>query len=140
MIELTEGVVIADVDDTVKKMNALQSLGIRIAIDDFGTGYSSLTYLNTLPLDVLKIDQSFVRDISNDNNTAIIGTIISMAKHLGLKVIAEGVETEGELEYLTSAGCSMFQGYLFSKPLSADSFTNFYIASQQEQNAATHSY
>ena len=139
VIELTEGVVIADVYDTVKKMNALQSLGIRIAIDDFGTGYSSLTYLNTLPIDVLKIDQSFVRDISNDNNTAIIGTIISMAKHLGLKVIAEGVETEGELEYLTSAGCSMFQGYLFSKPLSADSFAKFHIA-QQEQNTATHPY
>lgn len=136
VIELTEGIVIADVDDTVNKMNALKSLGIRIAIDDFGTGYSSLTYLNTLPIDVLKIDQSFVRDISNDNNTVIVGTIISMAKHLGLKVIAEGVETEGELKYLMSAGCRMFQGYLFSKPLSADLFAKFYITNQQQKITA----
>ena len=136
VIELTEGIVIADVDDTVKKMNALQSLGIRIAIDDFGTGYSSLTYLNTLPIDVLKIDQSFVRDINNDNNTAIVGTIISMAKHLGLKVIAEGVETEGELKYLMSAGCRMFQGYLFGKPLSADLFAKFHITNQQKKITA----
>jgi diguanylate cyclase (GGDEF)-like protein/PAS domain S-box-containing protein len=128
VIELTEGIVIADVNDTVKKMTALQSLGIRIAIDDFGTGYSSLTYLNTLPIDVLKIDQSFIRDISNNTNTAIVGTIISMAKHLDLNVIAEGVESESELKYLTSAGCNMFQGYFFSKPLSAEVFSKFYFA------------
>lgn len=137
IIELTEGIVIADVDDTIKKMNALQSLGIRIAIDDFGTGYSSLTYLNTLPINVLKIDQSFVKDITNNNNTAIVGTIISMAKHLGLKVIAEGVETEGELKYLTSAGCNMFQGYLFSKPLNADLFAKFHLAISEERKTAS---
>ncbi len=133
VIELTEGIVIADVNDTVKKMNALQSLGIRIAIDDFGTGYSSLTYLNTLPIDVLKIDQSFIRDISNDNNTAIVGTIISMAKHLDLKVIAEGVETEGELKYLISAGCRMFQGNFFSKPISADVFVKLHVTNQKKK-------
>ncbi len=127
-IELTEGVVIADVEDTIAKMSALQSMGIRIAIDDFGTGYSSLAYLNRLPIDVLKIDQSFVRDISEGNsNLAIIGTIISMARHLGLSVIAEGVEFEGELEHLLSEGCRIFQGYLFSKPLPAIEFSQLFL-------------
>lgn len=134
IIELTEDIVIADIADTVKKMNELQSLGIRIDIDDFGTGYSSLADLNTLPIDVLKIDQSFIRNISNNMNTAIVGTIISMAEHLNLKVIAEGVETESELQFLKSTGCKMFQGYLFSKPLSADLFSKFILANNQAKS------
>ncbi|MCH8104612.1 MAG: EAL domain-containing protein [Proteobacteria bacterium] len=126
-IELTEGVVIADVDDTIRKMHALKSLGISISIDDFGTGYSSLAYLIKLPIDVLKIDQSFVRDITCDkNNSVIVKTIISMAQHLKMNVIAEGVETEAQLKHLAIQGCRIFQGYLFSKPLVSEEFAEFY--------------
>ena len=126
-IELTEGIVIADVHDTIRKMEDLKSLGVHIAIDDFGTGYSSLAYLKNLPIDVLKIDQSFVRDITTDrSNAAIVSSIISMAKHLGLSVIAEGVETEDELNHLSAQQCDIFQGYFFSKPLSAEEFSHFY--------------
>ncbi len=130
-LELTEGIVIADVDDTINKMNALQSLGIHIAIDDFGTGYSSLAYLKRLPIDVLKIDQSFVRDIEVDkDNSVIVETIISMARHLGLNITAEGVETAEELKFLTSQGCNTFQGYYFSKPLTAGEFAAFYLKAE----------
>ena len=126
-IELTEGVVIADADDTIRKMHALKSLGISISIDDFGTGYSSLAYLIKLPIDVLKIDQSFVRDITCDkNNSVIVKTIISMAQHLKMNVIAEGVETEAQLKHLAIQGCRIFQGYLFSKPLVSEEFAEFY--------------
>jgi len=126
-IELTEGVVIADVDDTIRKMHALKSLGISISIDDFGTGYSSLAYLIKLPIDVLKIDQSFVRDITCDkNNSVIVETIISMAQHLKMNVIAEWVETEAQLKHLAIQGCRIFQGYLFSKPLVSEEFAEFY--------------
>ncbi len=123
-LELTEGMVIDNIVDTIDKMQGLKKLGIELSIDDFGTGYSSLAYLKKMPLDILKIDQSFVRDIENDiNDAAIVDTIISMAKHLDLKVVAEGVETEYELNFLQEKGCSIFQGYLFSKPLPNDRFT-----------------
>ena len=123
IIELTEGVVIDNIADTVKKMQALKELGVRISIDDFGTGYSSLTYLKRLPLDELKIDQSFVRDIATDfNDAVIIETIINMAHSLRLDVIAEGVETEEQKDYLFNKGCSIFQGYYFSCPLPAADF------------------
>ena len=123
IIELTEGVVIDNIADTIKKMKALKDLGVRISIDDFGTGYSSLTYLKRLPLDELKIDQSFVRDIATDfNDAVIIETIINMAHNLGLDVIAEGVETEEQKDYLFNKGCSVFQGYFFSCPLPAADF------------------
>ena len=126
-IELTEGVVIADVDDTIRKMHALKSLGISISIDDFGTGYFSLAYLIKLPIDVLKIDQSFGRDITCDkNNSVIVETIISMAQHLKMNVIAEGVETEAQLKHLAIQGCRILQGYLFSKPLVSEEFAEFY--------------
>jgi diguanylate cyclase (GGDEF)-like protein len=120
MIEITEGIVIQDIDDTVRKINALKDQGIRIAIDDFGTGYSSLAYLKRLPFDQLKIANEFVRDIGTDPNDAVIvETIISMARHLGLKVVAEGVETKSQLDYLVDKGCHLFQGYYFSKPVPA---------------------
>jgi diguanylate cyclase (GGDEF)-like protein/PAS domain S-box-containing protein len=131
-IELTEGIVIADVHDTIRKMQDLKELGVHIAIDDFGTGYSSLAYLKNLPIDVLKIDQSFVRDITCDrSNAAIVSSIISMAKHLGLSVIAEGVETAEELNHLSAQQCDIFQGYFFSKPLTAEDFCHFYHQSSQ---------
>ncbi len=117
-LELTEGMVIDNILDTINKMEALKKLGIELSIDDFGTGYSSLTYLKKMPLDILKIDQSFVRDIETDSSdAAIVDTIISMASHLDLEVIAEGVETRFELAFLEEKGCQLYQGYLFSKPV-----------------------
>lgn len=109
-LELTEGMVIDNIVDTIEKMQGLKELGLELSIDDFGTGYSSLAYLKKMPLDVLKIDQSFVRDIETDaSDAAIVDTIISMAKHLDLKVIAEGVETEFELNFLEDKGCTIYQ-------------------------------
>ena len=123
-LELTEGMVIDNIVDTIDKMQGLKKLGVELSIDDFGTGYSSLAYLKKMPLDILKIDQSFVRDIENDvNDAAIVDTIISMAKHLDLKVIAEGVETSFELNFLADKGCTIYQGYFFSKPLPSPDFT-----------------
>lgn len=122
-LELTEGMVIDNILDTIEKMEALKKMGIELSIDDFGTGYSSLTYLKKMPLDILKIDQSFVRDIETDSNdAAIVDTIISMAAHLDLKVIAEGVETRFELAFLEEKGCPLYQGYLFSKPVPNEQF------------------
>jgi diguanylate cyclase (GGDEF)-like protein/PAS domain S-box-containing protein len=121
--ELTEGLVIDNIIDTIEKMQGLKKLGLQLSIDDFGTGYSSLTYLKKMPLDILKIDQSFVRDIETDaNDAAIVATIIAMAEHLYLKVIAEGVETRPELDFLKQNGCNMFQGYLFSRPIPGHQF------------------
>jgi EAL domain-containing protein (putative c-di-GMP-specific phosphodiesterase class I) len=125
MLEVTEGVLIDNINDTVKKMHALKKLGVRFSIDDFGTGYSSLTYLKSLPLDQLKIDQSFVRDINRDaNDEAIVETIITMTRILGIDVIAEGVETESQVHFLQKKGCNKFQGYYFGKPVPAEKFTS----------------
>jgi diguanylate cyclase (GGDEF)-like protein len=118
MIELTEGVIIDNPDRVVEKINRLKEMGIRVSIDDFGTGYSSLSYLKKLPLDELKIDRSFIQEITNDHSDVVITeTIISMAKNFGYTVIAEGVETVEQKEILISKGCQFFQGFLFSKPL-----------------------
>ena len=125
MLEITEGSIIENIEDSIIKLQSMQNLGINISIDDFGTGYSSLAYLKVLPLNQLKIDQSFVRDISIDNNDAVIvETIIAMSKHLGLSVIAEGVETEEQLKFLRDRNCKGYQGYFFSKPLPANDFSN----------------
>ncbi len=128
MLEITEGSIIDDIEDSIIKLQSMQNLGINISIDDFGTGYSSLAYLKVLPLNQLKIDQSFVRDISIDNNDAVIvETIIAMSKHLGLSVIAEGVETVEQLQFLRDRKCKGYQGYFFSKPLSALEFTRQFL-------------
>lgn len=122
-LELTESVVLDNVDDVVTKMHALKELGVGLSMDDFGTGYSSLSYLKKLPLDQLKIDQSFVCDIPADPNDAVmVQAIIGMANNLGLNVIAEGVETEAQLSFLESNGCLAYQGYLFSKPIAIEEF------------------
>lgn len=122
-LELTESVVLNDVADVVAKMHALKALGVQLSLDDFGTGYSSLSYLKRLPLDQIKIDQSFVRDITTDVNDAVmVHTIIDMAHNFGLNVIAEGVETQGQLAFLKLHGCMAYQGYLFSKPVPIDLF------------------
>ena len=123
-LELTESVALSDIDSVVAKMQTLrQVLGVTLSLDDFGTGYSSLSYLKRLPLDQIKIDQSFVRDITTDSSDAVmVKTIINMADNFGLNVIAEGVETEAQLAYLRDNGCMAFQGYLFSKPVPLEDF------------------
>ncbi|MDD2700153.1 MAG: EAL domain-containing protein [Sideroxydans sp.] len=122
-LELTESVVLNDVTDVIGKMHALKAQGIRLSLDDFGTGYSSLSYLKQLPLDQIKIDQSFVRDITSDiDDATMVQTIISLASHFKLNVIAEGVENKEQLAFLRQNGCMAYQGYLFSKPLPVDAF------------------
>lgn len=117
-LEITEGMIIDNIEHTVASMKELRELGLHFSIDDFGTGYSNLNYLKRLPLDVLKVDQSFVRDIQNDpNDTAIVRTILAMADQLKLHTIAEGVETEDQLTLLQGMGCDIIQGYLYSPPL-----------------------
>ncbi len=120
-LELTETLLMEDVAATIDKLNALKALGVSLSVDDFGTGYSSLNYLHRFPIDKLKIDKSFVRDMLGDsNNLAITRTIISLGHTLGLRVVAEGVEEESEANMLTAAGCDELQGYLFSRPIPAD--------------------
>lgn len=120
-IELTESVLIKNVDVAVSNLHRIKKMGIQISIDDFGTGYSSLAYLKRLPIDILKIDQSFVRDLTNNPaDAAIINSIITLAHSLKLRVIAEGVETEAQLKFLKSHGCDEAQGYYFSRPLPVD--------------------
>lgn len=122
-IELTESVLMQNVDDVINKIDELKQLGIQFALDDFGTGYSSLSYLMRLPFDVLKIDVAFVRDMfESPQKEAIVQTIVQLAHNLGLKVVAEGVETEKHFDYLSSLGCDYFQGYLFSKPVAESEF------------------
>ena len=125
-LELTESLLVNDVEDIIAKMSALKARGVCFSLDDFGTGYSSLSYLKRLPLDQLKIDQSFVRDILIDPNDAVIAkTIIALADSLGLTVIAEGVETEAQRDFLARQGCLAYQGYLFSHPLALTAFEAF---------------
>lgn len=125
-LELTESMLVSNVEDIIDKMLALKARGIGFSLDDFGTGYSSLSYLKRLPLDQLKIDRSFVGDVLTDSNDAAIATtIIALAASLGLRVIAEGVETQGQCDFLADAGCRAYQGYLFSRPLPLKEFETF---------------
>jgi EAL domain-containing protein (putative c-di-GMP-specific phosphodiesterase class I) len=122
-LELTESLLLDNIEDTVATMNSLNEIGVQLSLDDFGTGYSSLQYLKKLPLDQLKIDLSFIRDIAFDSSDkAIVRTIIAMAHSLKLSVIAEGVETEEQRQILLDKGCTHFQGYLFSKPVPIEQF------------------
>jgi len=121
--EITEGQIMKDPEAAIETLNAIKALGIGISIDDFGTGYSSLSYLKRLPIDTLKIDRSFVKDLPEDeDDVAIVESIIALAKSLKLHIIAEGVETEAQKEFLLEKGCTHIQGYLYSKPLPADAY------------------
>ncbi len=125
-LELTENIFVENAEDIIAKMTALKEQGIAFSLDDFGTGYSSLSYLKRLPLDQLKIDQSFIRDMLTDNHGATIArSIITLGKSLGLDVIAEGVELSGQQEFLIKEGCHLYQGYYFSRPLPIDGIEDF---------------
>ena len=130
-LELTESMLVNNFDDVVAKMILLKSHGFRFSIDDFGTGYSSLSYMKQLPLDELKIDRCFVKDILTDSSSrAIAETIVSLSRAMGLSVIAEGVETEEQREFLARLGCHSYQGYLFGKPLPAEEFEKLWMSRQ----------
>lgn len=125
-LELTESVFLSDVEKNILKMNELKELGVQVALDDFGTGYSSLQYLKRLPLDLLKLDSSFVRGLpENSEDVAITTTIIALAHSLGLRVVAEGVETEAQFNHLVELGCDLFQGYWLGRPLSVQNAVVF---------------
>ncbi|NCA69637.1 MAG: EAL domain-containing response regulator [Sphingobacteriia bacterium] len=122
-LELTESILATDTDDVVAKMTVLKSRGISFALDDFGTGFSSLSYLKKMPIDQLKIDRSFIRDITTDaNDASIVRTVIALGHSLGLAVIAEGVETEAQRDFLARNGCTEYQGFLFSRPVPVEDF------------------
>jgi len=125
-LELTESLLVENVDDVIEKMTALKTRGVRFSLDDFGTGYSSLSYLKRMPLDTLKIDRSFVRDLLTDpNDAAIAKTVVALAHALGLNVIAEGVETMAQKNLLAALGCHTYQGFLFSRAVPAEDFEDF---------------
>jgi diguanylate cyclase (GGDEF)-like protein len=125
-LELTESLLVSNIDEVVEKMVALKARGVAFSLDDFGTGYSSLSYLKRLPLDQLKIDRSFVRDVlTHPNDAAIATTIIALAQSLGIGVIAEGVETAAQRDFLASSGCLAYQGFFFSRPLPLAGFEQF---------------
>ncbi|ABL00279.1 EAL domain-containing protein [Pelobacter propionicus] len=134
-LELTESVVMANSDEIVQKLTRLKQLGVGISVDDFGTGYSSLSYLKHLPVDTIKVDRSFVRDIVHDpDDKAIVEAVIAMGHALGLTVIAEGVETLEQLEFLRSQNCNQAQGYYFSKPLDSGHLARFLSKHCQEMS------
>jgi EAL domain-containing protein (putative c-di-GMP-specific phosphodiesterase class I) len=138
-LELTESVVLNDIDDVVRKMHGLKALGVSLSMDDFGTGYSSLSCLKRLPVDQIKIDQSFVRGITSEQSDYVmVKTIIEMAKNFHMNVIAEGVETEAQRSLLEHLGCESYQGYLFGKPMPIANFVRSFNRSRVRPNDARH--
>jgi EAL domain-containing protein (putative c-di-GMP-specific phosphodiesterase class I) len=135
-LELTESMLVEDTDASAAMLAQLKEIGLKLSIDDFGTGYSSLAYLKRFPLDALKIDRSFVRDITSDkNDAAIVSATIGLAHNLNLRVVAEGVEQQVQVDILCAQGCDEAQGYLFSRPLPAPAFADW-IGESAEASAA----
>lgn len=138
-LEITEGVLMQNVEATLATLQAIKALGVRLAVDDFGTGYSSLSYLRKFPVDVLKIDQSFIHGLSHEpKDAALVSAIIQLGRSLNLSIIAEGVETQEQLAFLKQQGCEEGQGYYFSKALPADSFARLLRAQASQQQVADH--
>jgi EAL domain-containing protein (putative c-di-GMP-specific phosphodiesterase class I) len=132
-LELTESAVMQDAEVTSRILTELKAMGVTIAIDDFGTGYSSLAYLKRFPVDKLKIDRAFVRDITTDSDdAAIVTAVINLAHSLGIKVVAEGVETLEQLRYLRAKGCDEAQGYYFSRPVDAEKIADLFVSRSSE--------
>jgi EAL domain-containing protein (putative c-di-GMP-specific phosphodiesterase class I) len=132
-LELTESAVMQDAESSIQVLRQLSSLGVRISVDDFGTGYSSLSYLRRLPLDKLKIDRSFIREVAASRDDAeIVRAIVSLAHSLHLKVIAEGVETAEQLTFLRELGCDQYQGFHCSPPVPADEFEKMMSTAQMD--------
>ena len=129
MVEITEGVMLENAEANIKVLENIKSLGIKLSMDDFGTGYSSLSYLNRFPLDELKIDRSFVKELKqHGDHSAIIAAIIAMAHSLALRVVAEGVETQHQLDFLKNQRCDEFQGFIVSKPMPPEEFATRFLA------------
>jgi EAL domain-containing protein (putative c-di-GMP-specific phosphodiesterase class I) len=125
-LELTENILMHDIDEVIVQLQQLSDLGVTISIDDFGTGFSSLSYVKRLPVDRLKIDQSFIRDVVSDtSDRAIVAAIVTLAHSLRMEVVAEGVETVEQLEYVRGAGCDAVQGYYCGRPMAAAQFEDF---------------
>jgi EAL domain-containing protein (putative c-di-GMP-specific phosphodiesterase class I) len=132
-LEITETSVMEDPEHALGTLKQLYGMGIRLAVDDFGTGYSSLSYLKKFPLDVLKIDRSFVSDLAHDlDDAAIVDSIIAMAHRLNLKVIAEGIENQGQIDFLQNHECDIGQGFYYSKPMSAEHLGELLIQEQHD--------
>jgi EAL domain-containing protein (putative c-di-GMP-specific phosphodiesterase class I) len=127
VVEITEGVLVDDSDVARDFINQVRGLGIKVALDDFGTGFSSLSYLREYNFDVLKIDRAFVSSIdTNTRDLGLVASIVSMGKILGMRIIAEGAETDAQVEHLRQIGCDRVQGFYYSKPIPADAFVEFY--------------
>jgi EAL domain-containing protein (putative c-di-GMP-specific phosphodiesterase class I) len=136
-LEITEGLLMDDLPETMATIRTLEAKGVRLAVDDFGTGYSSLSYLNRFPLDTLKIDRSFTHGMIADRaHATLVEAIIAMAHHLNLRVIAEGVETREQLEFLRARGCDIAQGYYFSAPLPHEGFSKLLANWRQDRARA----
>jgi EAL domain-containing protein (putative c-di-GMP-specific phosphodiesterase class I) len=129
VLEITESVLMHNIERTLERLHALKALGLRLALDDFGTGYSALSYLHQFPFDILKIDRSFVGKITNEASTdALVRTIVAMGHSLGLKTVAEGIEHTAQLAELRYVGCNLGQGFLFAKPASAEEVSKLLAA------------
>ena len=135
-LEITEHAIMQDMDKAIDTLGRLTDKGVRIAIDDFGTGYSSLGYLQTLPINTLKMDRSFVQGIKAKGDNSIIDAIIAMAKGLNLDLIAEGVENEAQVEHLTQAGCYLAQGFFYAPPMPEEELLQRFKSAQQDITAA----
>lgn len=136
-LEITEGILLKQTDELISTMHQIRKMGITISVDDFGTGYSSLSYIKSFPIDTLKIDRSFVADLTTDQgNTAIVKTIIALAHSFGMQVIAEGVESEEQLEFLRLQGCDKYQGYYYSRPLPVEQIVDHFEPPAAQQSSA----